>query len=50
MIMAPMFLVSNFAMMEAAMQSGIMGTFPSLNFRKEGELEELLQKVAKSKA
>lgn len=41
-IMAPMFLVSNSAMLKAAMQSGIMGVFPSLNFRKEGELEQLL--------
>lgn len=50
MIMAPMFLVSNFEMMEAAMKAGIMGTFPSLNFRKEGELEELILRLHKSKA
>jgi len=43
--MAPMFLVSNEAMLQAAMRFGIMGTFPSLNYRKEGELEELLQKL-----
>ncbi|MEO8761055.1 MAG: nitronate monooxygenase [Bacteroidia bacterium] len=41
-IMAPMFLVSNEAMLKAGMQAGIMATFPSLNYRKEGELEKLL--------
>lgn len=50
MIMAPMFLVSNYEMMEAAMKAGIMGTFPSLNFRKEGELEELIKRLHKAKA
>lgn len=49
LIMAPMFLVSNFEMVEAGMQSGIMGTFPSLNFRKEGELGSILQKLNKVK-
>ncbi len=44
-IMAPMFLVSNEAMIQAAMRFGIMGTFPSLNYRKEGELAELLVKL-----
>ena len=42
LIMAPMFLVSNQVMIEAAMQAGIMGTFPTLNFRKEGELDQIL--------
>ena len=41
-IMAPMFLVSNRQMMEAAMRSGIMGVFPSLNFREKGTLEEII--------
>ena len=41
-IMAPMFLVSNEEMMKAAIESGIMGVFPSLNFRKEGELERII--------
>jgi nitronate monooxygenase len=41
-IMAPMFLVSNEAMMVAGMNSGIAATFPSLNYRNEGELEKLL--------
>ena len=37
-IMAPMFLVSNLAMTEAAINSGIMGVFPTLNFRDKNEL------------
>ena len=40
--MAPMFLVSNLDMMKAGIRSGIMVTFPSLNYRKEGELEAVL--------
>jgi len=44
-IMAPMFLVSNEAMMQSAMDAGIMGTFPSLNYRKEGELAALLNRL-----
>lgn len=42
-IMAPMFLVSNVNMVKASMQSGIMGVFPSLNYRKDGELENVLR-------
>jgi len=44
-IQAPMFLVSNEAMVKAAMDSGIAGTFPSLNFRREGELKAVLQRL-----
>jgi nitronate monooxygenase len=44
-IMAPMFLVSNEGMLTAGMQSGVMATFPSLNYRKDGELSQLLQKL-----
>ncbi len=44
-IMAPMFLVSNVPMIKAAIDSGIAGAFPTLNFRKEGELEEVLKKL-----
>lgn len=44
-IQAPMFLVSNEAMVKAAMDNGIAGTFPSLNFRKEGELKALLDRL-----
>src|SRR5687768_16379427 len=42
LVMAPMFLVSNVEMMKAGMRAGIMATFPSLNFRKQGELDEVL--------
>jgi nitronate monooxygenase len=44
-IMAPMFLVSNESMMKSAIESGIAASFPSLNYRKEGELEALLQSL-----
>ncbi len=44
-IMAPMFLVSNLAMLKAGIRSGIMATFPSLNYRKEGELEQVLDEL-----
>lgn len=44
-VMAPMFLVSNKAMMLAAMHNGIAGCFPSLNYRKEGELDALLKSL-----
>jgi nitronate monooxygenase len=45
--MAPMFLVSNEKMVKAAMDNGIAGTFPSLNFRKEGELKAVLENLNK---
>lgn len=47
LIMAPMFLVSNLDMMKAGMRSGIMATFPTLNYRKEGELEAILDELEK---
>ncbi len=49
-IMAPMFLVSNEAMMQEAMKTGIMGTFPTLNYRKEGELEGVLARLNEFKS
>lgn len=48
-IMAPMFLVSNKEMLVAGMKGGIMATFPSLNYRKEGELESLLDNLNEEK-
>jgi nitronate monooxygenase len=48
-IMAPMFLVSNIAMMKAALQSGVLGMFPTLNFRVEGELENVIEILQKFK-
>lgn len=47
LIMAPMFLVSNLAMMKAGIKAGIMATFPTLNYRKEGELEKILDELNK---
>lgn len=44
-LMAPMFLVSNEAMIKAGMDSGIAATFPALNFRKEGALAALLARL-----
>ena len=49
-IMAPMFLVSNEAMVLSAMEEGIMGTFPTLNYRNEGELEKVLDRCNAAKA
>jgi nitronate monooxygenase len=45
MIMAPMFLVSNQAMMEAAMHSGILGVFPTLNYRNTEDLKQVLRSL-----
>lgn len=42
-IMAPMFLVSNQPMMEAALEAGIAGVFPSLNYREKGALKQVLE-------
>jgi nitronate monooxygenase len=50
MIMAPMFLVSNEAMIVEGMKGGIAAAFPTLNYRNDNELEQILDKlnVAKS--
>ena len=45
LFMAPMFLVSNENMIKAAIHSGIMGVFPTLNFREKGELEQVLNRI-----
>lgn len=44
-VMAPLFLVSNEAMVIQAMESGILGCFPSLNYRTLGELDALLKRL-----
>ncbi len=49
-IMAPMFLVSNEAMITEAMRNGIAGCFPSLNYRNAGELNALLKRLNAVKA
>ena len=46
-IMAPMFLVSNEKMMVEGMKSGIVATFPSLNYRNDGELDSVLKNLNK---
>jgi nitronate monooxygenase len=45
LLMAPMFLVSNEAMMKEAILAGIAGCFPSLNYRNEQELDSLLKRL-----
>lgn len=40
-----MFLVSDFNMVKAAMANGIIGTFPSLNYRSDDTLDEVLQSI-----
>ncbi len=45
LIMAPMFLVSNEAMLIQAMEAGIMGCFPSLNYRDQKVLDVILKKL-----
>ncbi len=46
LIMAPMFLVTNIEMLKAGMRAGIMATFPSLNYRKKGELDLVLKELS----
>jgi nitronate monooxygenase len=45
LLMAPLFLVSNEKMVTSAIESGIAGCFPSLNFREPGELERVLDNL-----
>lgn len=42
LVMAPMFLVSKVPLLKAGMEAGIMATFPTLNYRKEEELQQVL--------
>ncbi len=44
-IQAPMFLVSNVAMVKAAIDSGITGAIPALNYRTIEELEMAIQRL-----
>ncbi len=50
MIMAPMFLVSNEAMLVEGMKAGIAAAFPTLNYRNENELEQILDKLNAAKS
>lgn len=44
-ILAPMFLVSNISMLQAAYENGFIGCIPSLNWRTPEELEEGLKEL-----
>lgn len=44
-IMAPMFLISDVKMVVNAMKSGIIGTFPSLNYREDEKLDAALSQI-----
>jgi len=46
LVMAPLFLVSNEEMIIQAMESGILGCFPSLNYRSESELDNVLKRLS----
>ncbi|WP_066217887.1 NAD(P)H-dependent flavin oxidoreductase [Formosa haliotis] len=48
-IQAPMFLVSNVAMVKAAMKSGIAGCIPALNYRTLPELKAAIQELKAAK-
>lgn len=48
-IMAPMFLVSNVTMVKEAMQAGIVGCIPALNYRTLEELREAIRELKNSK-
>ena len=47
LVMAPMFLVTNETMLRQCIESGILGCFPSLNYRKEDELNNVLSSLNK---
>lgn len=49
-VMAPMFLVSNLPMLIAAIDAGILGVFPTLNYRNDGELESVLNSLNEHKS
>jgi len=44
-IMAPMFLVSNVAMMKGAADNGISGSFPALNYRTDKEFRAAIDEI-----
>lgn len=47
MIVAPMFLVSNQAMVLAALEAGVTAAIPALNYRTVGELRTAIQHIKK---
>lgn len=44
-IAAPMFLISNTAMVKAALDSGITAAFPALNYRTDDELKKAIDEI-----
>ncbi len=44
-IMAPMFLISNTRMIKAALDNGISGAFPALNYRTDKELRSAIKNI-----
>ena len=48
-IMAPMFLVSNVAMLKAGMEAGIAACLPALNYRTIQELESVIKELKNAK-
>ncbi len=44
-ILAPMFLISNTKMIKAALDNGITGAFPALNYRTDKELRAAIQEI-----
>ena len=44
-IMAPMFLVSNVEMIKAALDSGITGAIPALNYRTDEEFRHAIDEI-----
>jgi nitronate monooxygenase len=44
-IVAPMFLISNTAMVKAALSSGVTAAFPALNYRTEAELRAAILEI-----
>ncbi len=45
-IMAPMFLVSNEYMMKSAIDNGVMGVFPSLNYRSDEDFSQVIKDLS----
>lgn len=47
-IMAPMFLISNTAMVKTALECGITAAFPALNYRTDAELRSAIEEIKAS--
>lgn len=45
LIVAPMFLISNTAMIKAALDSGVTACFPALNYRSDAELRKAISDI-----